>query len=119
MALYSDHTRSRLEDWIKVRPRFAKCSAVFVGLKGRTPGQRLTRSGLQAIVAAWGKAAALPGLSPHVFRRTFAVLATRAGAPSRILQVAGRWSDINMVERYTRVINMDDIGPYLPMNHID
>jgi len=32
---------------------------------------------------------------------SFACLATEAGAPSRLLQVAGRWSDIRMVERYT------------------
>lgn len=116
MALYSDHTCDRLKDWLKIRDNFARCNYLFVSLRGRTPGKSLTRQGLSEIVDVWGKVAALPGLSPHVFRRTFAVLATQAGAPSRLLQVAGRWSQIAMVERYTRAITMDDFKPYLPMD---
>jgi hypothetical protein len=44
-------------------------------------------------------------------------MSTNNGAPSRVIQVAGRWSDIAMVERYTRTIEAEAIQPYLPMHH--
>jgi integrase len=88
--------------------------AVFVGVGGSKPGQRLTTSGLRVIVRKWGDGAGLGQISPHVFRRTFATLATIGGAPSRMVQLAGRWSRIEEVERYTRALTLDRFYDYLP-----
>lgn len=95
-------TGQRLRRWLEVRPAGRGTSAVFVGIGGRTPGQPLTAAGLRCVLRRLGDAAGVPGVSPHAFRRAFACLMTEAGAPSRVVQVAGRWSNIEMVERYTR-----------------
>jgi hypothetical protein len=35
-----------------------------------------------------------------------------------LVQVAGRWSSIEMVERYTRVLDAKDIDPWLPITQV-
>ncbi len=75
----------------------------------------MTRDGLGCITSTWGDKAGIGMLSPHDLRRTFAVLATRMHAPARVLQVAGRWSNIQMVERYTNAITADDFEEYFPV----
>ncbi len=116
-AIYSAYTANLLLKWLSIRPSIAlpDIKNVFVSIGGLTHGKNLTRSGLQRIVKYWGNSVGFP-LSPHDFRRTFATLATRAGAPARVLQVAGRWSDLNMVERYTQAINLSDFKNYFPMD---
>ncbi len=37
------------------------------------------------------------------------------GAPSRVVQVAGGWSNIQLVEVYTRSLQLAEIEEYLPM----
>jgi integrase len=58
------------------------------------------------------------GFSPHDLRRSFATLSSRLGAPSRIVQVAGRWSDLKMVEGYTQSLEASDFMPYDPVSRI-
>ena len=48
-------------------------------------------------------------------RRTFATIAIKAGAPTRVVQAAGRWGDVSMVERYTADITADDFDRYSPV----
>lgn len=119
-ACYSEHTARYLENWLSVRKTAAndKLKTVFCALGGNTPGQQLTRCGLSLIVKNWGKKSGLAPLSPHDLRRTFAILSTEAGAPSRLLQIAGRWKDLKMVERYTRNLQLKGFSPYLPLNTI-
>lgn len=116
-AIYSDYTAAYLADWLAIRDTYAasSCRTVFCSVAGETPGQPLTRDGLGTLVARWGERAGIGKLSPHDLRRTFATLSTRRGAPERILQVAGRWKDSDMIRTYTRDIAQEDFRPYLPM----
>jgi integrase len=114
-GVYSANTAQFLLDWLSVKP--GNVETVFCSLGGLTPGASLSRSGLQLIVRRWGRRIGI-SLSPHDLRRTFAVLATRAGAPGRVLQVAGRWSSMAMVERYTRSITSQDFVGYFPVAKI-
>jgi len=113
MAMFSDPTQRFLADWLAIRPKGGE--AVFLSIGGLTPGKRLTRMGLQRIVKYWGENAGIGQLSPHDLRRTFAVTATRLGAPSRLVQLAGRWSSIQMVEVYTQTLENADFKGYFPV----
>jgi len=118
-ALFSEYTRSCIINWLGDRNNFA-CQSnkfLFCSLGGNTPGKKFTREGLQQVVRNWGESISLK-LSPHDLRRTFAILATIAGSPSRTLQVGGRWADISMVEHYTESLQLDSFRPYLPVNFI-
>lgn len=116
-GVFSQLTASYLDHWLAIRNELAKpgTHTVFIGLGGDTRGMPLTREGFTCIVRAWGVHAGIGALSPHDLRRTFAVLATRLHAPARVLQVAGRWSNIAMVERYTQAIVADDFEEYFPV----
>ena len=112
-AMFSESTSRFIDNWLAIRP--AGCDAVFVAVGGNTPGKPLTRMGLQRIVKYWGEKAGIGMLSPHDLRRTFAVTATRLGAPSRLVQLAGRWSSIKMVEVYTQTLENADFEKYFPV----
>ncbi len=116
-GVFSSETASYLENWLNQREKIAKpgVRTVFVGIGGDTRGMPMTRDGLGCIMSTWGDKAGIGMLSPHDLRRTFAVLATRMHAPARVLQVAGRWSNIQMVERYTNAITADDFEEYFPV----
>lgn len=105
VAIFSDHTSMALAAW----------------LPDRNPGDdrlfQITRDGLRVTVRRWGEKLGFR-LSPHDLRRTFCVIALRAGAPSRLVQVAGRWSSIEMVERYSQSITVKDFRPYFPINSL-
>lgn len=83
------------------------CDSLFVSLGGLTPGKHLTVPGLRLILRRLGERAGIEGVCPHAFRRGGAVAATLAGAPSRLVQVWGGWSNIKMVELYTRTLRND------------
>lgn len=112
IGVFSDQTAAYISDWISVRQGDA--SALFVSVKCWRP---LTNDGLQTIIKKWGIVAGFK-LSPHDLRRTFATLSTIFGAPSRVVQSAGRWSDIAMVEYYTASITAEEIRPYLPVQKL-
>lgn len=115
-AIYSPQTALYIENWLAVRaPK--NTNALFLSFHHVNMGGRLTREGLQRVVKGWGEKIGIK-LSPHDFRRSFATLATIFGAPSRIVQEAGRWSDIAMVERYTAGIEAEQIRPYLPVERL-
>lgn len=102
VGYFGDATVRRLRRWLAVRPSEDGVRAVFVSLGGNTPGRPVTVSGLRLILRRLGEQAGVEGVSTHAFRRSFAVIATQAGAPSRLVQQLGRWSDIEMVEHYTQ-----------------
>ena len=115
-GVFSLYTAMYLTNWFRVREDVAVSKYAFVGLRSGK-GKQLTRGGFGAIVRSWGVAAGIK-LSPHDFRRSFATISTQIGAPSRVVQEAGRWSDINMVERYTQAINASDFEEYFPVRGI-
>lgn len=114
-GVFSSDTANYLVKWLELRKQIARpgVNTVFVGIGGTLPGRPLTTDGLRRIFYRVGQAAGLPnGFSPHDLRRTFATLAHQFGAPTRLVQIAGRWEDINMVTRYTRALTAHDFDPY-------
>ena len=97
---------SYLENWLRFRDEIAQpdVESLLVSVGGLTPGRPLTQNGLRVILRRIGQKAGVPGVHPHAFRRTFTVLLLKAGVPTRILQVLGRWRDLRMVERYSQAL---------------
>jgi len=106
-------TATFLWRWLEARADVASCPAVFVDTAHR--GTRLTTGGLRAIFRRIGKQAGLRAFSPHDLRRTFAMLATEAHAPTRVTQVGGGWGDIKLVETYTQALAVEAFRPYSPV----
>lgn len=128
-ALYGGLTAGYLSDWLEAREKWLEQrksedpGTVFVAIGGYTPGKPLTPRGLREILKKLGDLAGVPGVTPHAFRRAFATLMHEYGAPSRIAQVAGRWRDIRMVQRYTKELERKEkipllYRPYAPIDKI-
>lgn len=118
-AIFSEVTSKRLIDWLHLRVDMVNGSkALFLSTGGIKPGTRITPAGLRNIVRKWGERAEIGALSPHDFRRTFATIATINHAPPRMLQIAGRWSRLKEVERYTKGLRLLEFDQYLPMRLI-
>lgn len=115
-AVFSQQTAFYISHWLSLRGT-TRSSALFVSLHHKRAGLPLTREGLQGIVKRWGISIGIK-LSPHDLRRTFATLATIYGAPTRIVQVAGRWNTLDMVTHYTASLEQNAIEPFLPVSHL-
>lgn len=116
---YFGHTTARhLKQWLRVRGD-KNHQVVFVSVGGSTPGEPLTSRGLRSILKKIGEQAGIKGVSPHAFRRSFATLLIEAGAPSRLVQEMGGWSDLRQVERYTRALETRRLAQnYSPIDRI-
>ena len=116
---YGAATAERLRAWLDVRDTVAKSDLLFVGCGGSTPGGGLTPNGLRAILKRIGKRAGVEDLSTHAFRRGGAVAQLEAGAPSRVVQMHGRWETIQMVETYSRALDADSqFDRYSPIGQL-
>ena len=113
MGVFSEQTAVYIAEWLAVRSGNAE--TVFASTRTWLP---LTREGLKVTIRRWGEKVGFK-LSAHDLRRTFATLSTIFGAPSRVVQAAGRWSDLAMVERYTAGITAEEIRPYLPVARLN
>lgn len=124
LAVFSEYTRAALAEWLRVRNARRGVVTLFVSIhvgRGRQteiPGKPLTRQGVRYVTRELCKLAGVEHASPHAMRRTFATLAIKSGAPSRVVQVAGRWADLRLVERYTKAIEAVDFEKYFPMNRL-
>jgi len=118
--VYGEYTAACLEAWLSCRYWIAplSCQVVYVGLRGRDAGWRFTRIGLRAMCYRWSERAGIRRFSPHALRRTFATLALKGGAPTRLVQVAGAWRDLDMVERYSRALSAEDFRAWAPTDRI-
>lgn len=117
-AIYSPETAAILERWLSYRKPADGVNSLFISLKeNKRYGRPFTKSGIQSLFKRCSKKLGFK-ISPHDARRGFATMSTNNGAPSRVIQVAGRWSNIEMVERYTRTIEAEAIQPYLPMHNV-
>ncbi|MBW8034855.1 MAG: tyrosine-type recombinase/integrase [Planctomycetes bacterium] len=114
-AVFSNDTAENLLDWLALRSEYAlpTIKTVFVGIGGLTPGKQFTVSGLRSVWRRMSKKLGVKHFSTHAFRRSFATLTTQRGAPTRTVQIAGRWKDIRQVERYTQELPQTAILPYL------
>lgn len=117
---FSAATAHYLATWLGARAAVARpeVGAVFVSLGGITRGRPLTTRGLSKLLARVGLRAGLERLAPHDLRRTFAHLALRAGAPTRVLQAAGGWEQLRQVETYSREIGLADFDQYLAVGRL-
>jgi integrase/recombinase XerD len=117
-AVISQETAAYIEQWRAHRNAHGSTAdTLFTSCAPGKPWRALTRGGLQRIASTWGDHIGVK-LSCHDLRRTFAILTTLNGAPSRVVQIAGRWANINMVETYTRNLAQDAIRPYLPVSKL-
>jgi integrase len=118
--VFSTDTQRLLVAWLEVRPLVAKAGVdeVFVSIGGTKSGEKLTTDGMRRNFRRWGEKSGVGKLSPHDMRRTMAVLATEAGAPSRIVQMQGGWSDIRYVERYTKALDLKLFRKYSPVRRV-
>lgn len=124
-AVFSDLTRQYLTEWLEMRKTVLQKigqpdpKTVFFSIKGHTPGMPLTPNGLRSIFEKVAERADLGDkFSPHDLRRTFATLSLQNGANTRIVQKAGRWNDIRLVEKYSPKITARDMKPYFPMSRL-
>jgi len=111
---FSPETAHILEAWLQVRRPADGVGNLFVV---RITGDPISSSGMASIFKRWSKVIGFK-ISPHDLRSSFATLATIYGAPSRTVQVGGRWSSSEMVEHYTGNLQLEAIRPYLPMANL-
>jgi integrase/recombinase XerC len=118
-AMFGQATATRLAAWIGLRQATPGTATFFVGIGGNTPGQPLKPRGLRLILKRIGDRAGIPDVSPHAFRRGGATAAIAQGAPSRVVQQFGGWSNLEMVDRYTQALNAGDLYHlYGPVDHM-
>jgi integrase len=111
-AVFSTHTAEHIQRWLHYRKPAKGQGFLFTNT---FTGEGLTPEGLNQIVRQWGIAIDIK-LSPHDLRRSFATIATELmGAPERILMEGGRWSNSEMIQRYTRTLKLESMRKYLPV----
>lgn len=119
IGVFSRTTAANIARWLSVRGECAQPGegALFLSLSytEKDRGTGLTPDGLRAMFRYLGERLGMEGFSPHDLRRTFATIAIKTGAPTRVVQAAGRWGDISMVERYTADIEAEDFERYSPV----
>ena len=113
-AVFSPETAQYIQEWNAQRAGRGDMQFLFVSTR---TWSGLKAGGLAKIMGCWGENLNIK-LSPHDLRRSFATLSTIYGAPSRVVQLAGRWSNIGMVERYTRELQITAISPYFPVSNL-
>jgi integrase/recombinase XerD len=114
--VFTHYTANTIQEWLDARPKVTKdAKFVFVSMGGKRTGTQLTRHGLHSLFERLAARASMGYFSPHAMRRTFATLAIENGAPTRLVQVAGGWSTVAMVERYTRALKPDAIAGFSPI----
>ena len=119
-GIFSEETAEYIRHWLTFRPRYAApgIDNLFFSFQHKKMGQPLTREGVQGLCKRWGRRIGIL-LSPHDLRRSFAMISTLNGAPSRVVQVAGRWKHMKMLEHYTRFVDAEAIQKYLPIARLD
>lgn len=117
---FFDYSASCLQTWLNIRANYAHANVttVFVSIGGLTPGASMTKDGMRSVFRKFRVCDEIGLISPHDMRRTFCTLSLRSGAPTRVVQVAGRWSSTKMVERYSQTLVAEDMRPYSPVNRL-
>lgn len=115
---FSQQTAFYVSAWLEFRIPAKGTDTLFVNmLNNKNNGKSLTGHGIKMIFRKWSRRVGFE-FSPHDARRTFATISTLLGAPSKILMTAGRWSNLEMVDRYTKNITGDAIRQYLPIGNL-
>ena len=64
--------------------------------------------GIQHTLQVLSSETGLPCTTPQTFRRTFSCLLRKAGVDSTKITGLGRWEKLEMVQRYTRSVTLED-----------
>jgi len=114
------YARSCMAAWLAVRPMFARAQItnVFVVTMAPYCGNPMDRHTLRVMFYRLGERAGIGKFSPHQLRRAFATMAIDNGASSRLVQEAGGWSDLQMLERYTQAINLERMAEFSPVDRL-
>jgi integrase/recombinase XerD len=120
IGVFSRTTAANLSRWLSIREKYITpgVETLFVSFGGIRPGMPLTSHGLRGLFHDIGLRSGIGRFSPHDLRRTFATIAIRNGAPTRVVQAAGRWGDLSLVERYTQDIQAEDFERYSPVESL-
>ncbi len=119
--VFDEYAASLLASWVAVRPAVARddCPALFVSLAPtRDRGGELTRVGVKIMCKRLAERAGIAHFSPHALRRTMATLAANLGAGAVLIQMAGDWSDLRQVQRYTRAARARAFIRFSPLANI-
>ncbi|HXF86126.1 MAG TPA: site-specific integrase, partial [Anaerolineales bacterium] len=107
-------TAAIIQNWLNFRKPADGVGNLFVSLK---TGKPLTGDGLNCFFKRLSKILGFR-ISAHDLRSSFATLSTMYGAPTRTLQLAGRWKSEKMVEHYTGNLQISAVRPYLPLANL-
>jgi site-specific recombinase XerD len=114
-AVFSTVTAGHLAHWLQKRSQIpAVGSAVFCNI---FTGDPMTPSTIRELFDRLSKRCGFR-VSAHDLRRTFATLATKAGAPVRVTMAAGRWHSLDVFSRYVAGITADDMAPWFPVENL-
>lgn len=111
-GFFCEKTEAILREWLEVRQSFATENSrdfVFIGLNSYHVGTRFSQEGLKKMCRQIGRLSGLGPLSPHDFRRTFAIETPKRGhADDYEMMRAGNWKDPKTYHDYRRhEINID------------
>lgn len=114
---FGEVTTGYLEAWLRARKTLPAIHTVFIAIGGTRPGYPLTPGGLGRILKNIGKQATIPDVSPHAFRRGFALSLSDNGVPDDVLKDLGRWESTKQIKRYTQARQAKKIYPkFSPMD---
>lgn len=114
IGAFTPETAQVIQRWLNFRKPADGIGNLFVNIYN---GKALTGYGLGCIFKRLSERLDFK-ISPHDLRSSFATLATFYGAPSRSLQIAGRWKSQEMVEHYTGNLQINAARPFLPMANL-
>lgn len=121
-AVFSPYTASCLDSWLAIRARIINevgghTTALFISLQGKTRGEKVRQTSIKKVLERLSKRSQVK-FSGHDLRRTFAVLSLKRGASTRLVQKAGRWKTLDMVEHYTAGLDAAEMAHYYPVQGI-
>ncbi|HEY6308095.1 MAG TPA: tyrosine-type recombinase/integrase [Candidatus Sulfotelmatobacter sp.] len=111
LPLASDTVRL-LDHYLRLERPAACGSALFVSLKGRARGTRITPAGLRSLFRYHRLISGVPGAHPHRFRHTFASDMVRAGISLPALMNLMGHASISTTMIYVQISPRDVIEQY-------
>lgn len=113
-AVFGENTAAHIERWLHYRRIADGQGFLFTHVK---TGEGLTPEGLYMIVKEWGKRINI-SLSPHDLRRSMAVIGVLNKVSERSLMEMGRWKSSDMIKRYTRNIQLEQMRGFLAVDNL-
>lgn len=114
IGAFSEETAQIIQRWLNFRKPADGVGNLFVSVYD---GKAISGYGMASLFKRLSKRIGFQ-ISPHDLRSSFATLATLYGAPSRSLQLAGRWHSPEMVEHYTGNLQINAVRPFLAMANL-